>query len=1559
MDLIRSFTDEHPKFDLLEVIFGNAVMEYLPEEHAHAREWARANSMQIKSFKATCRMVQGKISEKEARKTSRPLSSRATSLAQGSARGNPSRKYNSNPGNQPSHLQKQSSTAHLAAGPAPLHFPQPDHRQQQQPQHKSQKPTGEKKWCIMCSKDTHNLEECRRAAAYHQQLARMNPSAANRPTAKQSISSRPQHQSQGDHSDDSESVASYWTVPGEESGDFPTAKTARAICLNRSYSPRGANMAPVSSLSYRPPPTPADTDDHVIPADSFQIQTAKSAIAEPWTLPEASDEDEISVECEDVTDIPESQERAFKTVHHGRKAKLSKISENATSAAISACNTSGSVRKRRAATKALEKAAKAATSEAAAIAKGYEAAAAAKALRSAIQNLAAIDDVDTETTVASVPTPRTYADVVGNAKPARKIERKKVKPSTSSRAKSHRSPLPSTDEQIAKMITCEVDSGANAHYFTSSEGLMNVNTEQRIAIRTADGNVSHSSGTGEIPGVIGLVHIVEGFSDNLLSVSKLVDDGHEVVFPKDNTVLITKDGEMVARGGKNDHGLYTVDVPLPFVDDCPHAFGEHMDITFGHKCHIVGTHIMSPLVQHHIWILHKRYLHASAHRLKRIIVETMGHGIPKSVPESAIQLVIGNCLACGLSKSTARPHHNLGGKISASEPFELIHYDLKGPMPTSTYSRKAYALVIVDDFTRAKYVALLKNKGEAFAAIKSFVSGVVRPLKYQVRSVRSDNAAEFKSEEMKKWAEENCIKLTYSPAYASQSNGIAERAIRTIDTAAEVLRTAANLPPAAWGECYVTAALLERYIPRVGDGRSPHEIITGKPPPHRKLRAFGCTAFVNVPVKLRKALGPRAQTGILVGYSENSPAYRIMTNTTSGSIVESSDVIFNEGHFGTAIASDGLMSSDDDFIHQTAVPNVQISAEDSTLNHLAEPYHPDAGNTSLDTVPSSQEGGAIARVKPTRSTRQTRSTRSNTNIQIPVDWTRVSRDNIDKIDDQDLIIVDENATDGDIDRLINPMEQPCQPDLSVKSAALTNLRAMAAQRISFKEAIRDEGFLLSMQKELDTITKLGGWDLVDLPAGRKAIGCVWVHKRKFVNGTFERNKSRICPQGFSQVEGVDYFKDQTAAPTIALASVRLYFSIVSCRGMSELQLDVDGAFTIPKLKETVYMRIPPGLPQHQGKALRLNHSLNGLKQGAWNWYVLLNDFLIDHGYVPCVSEPCLYRKWNQNRDLVLITLYTDDLRIAADNPDDLTKFEKELTGRFPNKRADIGQFLGVQVTRQGDTIKLSQKIAIEDLIKEHGLEELKPAKLPAKANDVLMPVEGQPDVAFMKTFPYRSIVGSLLWISRASRDDISFAVGQVGRFGHCFDQSHVNAVLNIVAYLKGTMDMTLDFHPQDQLVLEAYSDADFAGIPSNGDKPMRSTTGIVVKVKGCSTILSQAVIQPTVTRSTSESEYVALSCTIQKLLCVKTLLTELQLNCSEPDIAYEDNQVTITKMESPVVDFKLRHLWIHYHWIKQSVHRKECLIKYIPSAENVADLFTKALPFPQFSYLRKLLLNHD
>ncbi|XP_075083266.1 secreted RxLR effector protein 161-like [Nicotiana tabacum] len=123
----------------------------------------------------------------------------------------------------------------------------------------------------------------------------------------------------------------------------------------------------------------------------------------------------------------------------------------------------------------------------------------------------------------------------------------------------------------------------------------------------------------------------------------------------------------------------------------------------------------------------------------------------------------------------------------------------------------------------------------------------------------------------------------------------------------------------------------------------------------------------------------------------------------------------------------------------------------------------------------------------------------------------------------------------------------------------------------------------------------------------------------------------------------------------------------------------------------------------------------------------------------------------------------------------------------------------------------------------------------------------------MKSVPYASAVGSLMYAMLCTRPDICFVVGIVSKFQFNPGREHWTAVKHIIKYLKRTRDYILVYH-SDDLVPIGYTDSDF-----QSDRDSRKSTLGNVFTMGSRAISWRRIKQTCVADSTMEAEYVAAS----------------------------------------------------------------------------------------------------
>jgi hypothetical protein len=156
-------------------------------------------------------------------------------------------------------------------------------------------------------------------------------------------------------------------------------------------------------------------------------------------------------------------------------------------------------------------------------------------------------------------------------------------------------------------------------------------------------------------------------------------------------------------------------------------------------------------------------------------------------------------------------------------------------------------------------------------------------------------------------------------------------------------------------------------------------------------------------------------------------------------------------------------------------------------------------------------------------------------------------------------------------------------------------------------------------------------------------------------------------------------------------------------------IDVDSAFSIAENKQEVYMKFPDGMATIPGKALLLTHSINGTKQGAYDWHELAHTTLAEQGFKSSLIDQCIYSRW-RGEMLTLVGLYVDDFRIIYDDVASLDSIEAEFRRRFSVKVAKDSWWLGMKIEhdRENGKLELSQAASITELLEKFGMRDCNP-----------------------------------------------------------------------------------------------------------------------------------------------------------------------------------------------------------------------------------------------------------
>ena len=271
---------------------------------------------------------------------------------------------------------------------------------------------------------------------------------------------------------------------------------------------------------------------------------------------------------------------------------------------------------------------------------------------------------------------------------------------------------------------------------------------------------------------------------------------------------------------------------------------------------------------------------------------------------------------------------------------------------------------------------------------------------------------------------------------------------------------------------------------------------------------------------------------------------------------------------------------------------------------------------------------------------------------------------------------------------------------------------------------------------------------------------------------------------------------------------------------------------MPNTGKKYYMNQPTGFvdPDYPDYVLELLRLVYGLPIAGKAWKETWVAFVCKKlGFVQMKADPCIFKLTTSKGNMMFIAIFTDDDLTCCTSPKLEEKVFKELEARFKYKNDGIcSWFLGSKIIQDCNGVQISQEAFVNDLVKKYDHYGVKKRDTPGESGLQLFeasePIEG---------FPMGQINGSMLWITK-TRPETCFAVNQCCRFTTKYDQTHIDAALHVLGYLKKYPDLGLlfkakpDYRIGDLFTMAIYVDSSFADDCVN----RRSTYGYIIYVNG-------------------------------------------------------------------------------------------------------------------------------
>ena len=492
------------------------------------------------------------------------------------------------------------------------------------------------------------------------------------------------------------------------------------------------------------------------------------------------------------------------------------------------------------------------------------------------------------------------------------------------------------------------------------------------------------------------------------------------------------------------------------------------------------------------------------------------------------------------------------------------------------------------------------------------------------------------------------------------------------------------------------------------------------------------------------------------------------------------------------------------------------------------------------------------------------------------------------------------------------------------------------------------------------------WEVVDREEGMNVIDSIWAFKlKRFPDGLIKKFKARFCARGDQQLEGIDFF--ETYAPVVQWTTVRMMLILEILLNLKSKQGDVTAAFLHAELgeDEKVYVEMPLGF-RKQGKVLKLNKTLYGLRQSPRMFWKYLTKAMEACGMRVSDFDPCMFIG-----ERVIAVAFVDDILFWSTDDKYIRALGLLLReqGLLLEEEDDAAGFLGVTMHKNQDgSMELKQTGLIDRILEALGLDsKLSTNKwTPAETTPLVKDEDGEPPQG---SFSYSSVVGMLLYLSGHSRPDIAYAVNCCARYMFNPRFSHEKALKRIGRYLKATRDRGLVMRPSGELKVDAYPDADFAGLygheKSSDPACAKSRAGFLINVANCPVIWISRLMRETAL-STMEAEVNALSLCCRELFPLMDMVGEVgkAVGMATKDMTsmhvsvHEDNAGALILAETlpPQCTHRSKYYATKTVWFREEISKRKVKLLKIETKEQLGDLFTKGLFRPQFEYLRSIMM---
>ena len=282
----------------------------------------------------------------------------------------------------------------------------------------------------------------------------------------------------------------------------------------------------------------------------------------------------------------------------------------------------------------------------------------------------------------------------------------------------------------------------------------------------------------------------------------------------------------------------------------------------------------------------------------------------------------------------------------------------------------------------------------------------------------------------------------------------------------------------------------------------------------------------------------------------------------------------------------------------------------------------------------------------------------------------------------------------------------------------------------------------------------------------------------------------------------------------------------------------------------------------------------------------------------------------------------------------------------------VKEFLGIEIKRNraARTLEITQSSYISKVLERVEMRSSKTASTPM-ALDFAKSSASSKSQPLPPNVPYRSAIGSLMYLMICTRPDISFAVYRLSQHKENPTYLHWNAVKRLLRYINGTRNVGLKYFPEDNIRLVGFADSDWAGFTDS----RKSTEGYVFSLCG-GAVSWKSKKETVVALSTCEAEYISICSATKEAVWLSRIVNDiLGVKNTTPVPLHIENDGSIDLAKNETISQRTNHIDIRYHFIREALSDGRVSLHHAGSSDQAADPLTKSLAHPAHKKLCKTM----